>query len=187
MPATKSFRWSALLLGLGCLALLGATVRMGVGRLHGERGPAREDLARFTDQDVAVEVSYERDARGRIQLAARFTPTRRGFRLYAMELPKQGVKGIGRPTLLEISRAPTLRATGPLSADQSAGEVRSDVLGLTLPAYPPGPVTLRLPVAVETSHGATATLSVTYMACSERKCMPPVEDRHVTVRVPGTP
>ena len=63
--------------------------------------------------------------------------------------------------------------------------VQADVieeLHLSLPVYPAGPVTLRLPVRVRS--GATAELSVAYMACGGIGCQPPVTDRRVPVVLP---
>ncbi len=155
-----------------------------VARRLGTRGTStRAALADFTERDVRVEIAFEQ-ARGRGGwLRARFTPTRPGFRLYAKELPRGGLSGIGRPTLLEVVAG--LRATGPLQADRVPGEIRSDALGLRFPVYPAGPVTLSLPVTRAPSGATVAELSLTYMTCSERTCMPPVIDRRARVLLPA--
>ncbi len=184
MSATKLFRGGALLVGALVLVFGGATVAT---RLTRGRAPASLALAGFTERDVRVEIALERagGSAGESSLRARFTPTRPGFRLYAKDLPRDGLEGIGRPTLLEIVSAPGLKPIGPLRADRAPGEIRSDVLGLTFPVYPPGPVTLDLPVRLTGERPTTAELSVTYMTCSERTCMPPAIDRRVTVNVPA--
>ncbi len=47
-------------------------------------------------------------------------------------------------------------------------------------------MTLRLPVALPADSGWTETqVSVTYMVCKGSNCRPPVENRLVTVRLPG--
>src|SRR2546428_330591 len=58
-------------------------------------------------------------------------------------------------------------------------------LGLTFPVYPEGAVTLRLPVILTPKDSATAVLSVTYMACSDRICLAPVIDKRIAVRIPA--
>ena len=171
------------LAGLAVL-LAGATIAR---RLRPARGEGTHiDLASFTERDVRVEIVLEhvRGSGGHAWLRAHFTPVRPGFRLYAMELPRDGLSGIGRPTLLEIVTAEGLRAAGNLQADRAPGEIRSDVLGLRFPVYPPGPVTLSLPVTLPADGTARAELSVTYMTCSERTCMPPAIDRRVHVTLP---
>ncbi len=163
------------------LVLLAFGVVSRLGRAPADAGPRR--LAGFTERDVAVEVTLERDAGGRPVLAARFAPTRPGFHLYARELPRAGLRGIGRPTLLEIVRAPALRPAGPLQADRPSHALKTEMLGLTFPVYPEGPVTLRQPVTFTEATDRTVELSVTYMACSARACLPPQEDRRIIVRL----
>jgi hypothetical protein len=187
MSATP--RPTRIVLVVACLAVLlaGATIAR---RLQLSRAASTHtDLAGFTERDVRVAIELER-ARGsgsHAWLRAHFTPVRPGFRLYAMELPRNGLSGIGRPTLLEIVTAEGLRAAGGLRADRVPGEIRSDVLGLRFPAYPPGPVTLSLPVTLAANGAARAELSVTYMTCGERTCMPPTIDRRVRVTLPPGP
>ncbi len=170
------------LLACAGIVLAGATVAR---RLRSSRAASTVTaLAGFSERDVRVEITLEQASRSRgTRLRARFTPTRPGFRLYAKELPRAGLSGIGRPTLLEVVAG--LRATGPLRADRVPGEIRSDVLGLRFPVYPPGPVMLSLPVVPAPSGARTAELSLTYMACSERTCMPPVIDRRARVLLPA--
>jgi len=172
-----------IVLVLACLAVLLAAATM-VRRLHPARGEStRTELAGFTEGDVRVAIALERaHGSSHASLRARFAPVRPGFRHYALELPRDGLSGIGRPTLLEIVTG--LRAAGRLRADRVPGEIRSDVLRLRFPVYPPGPVTLTLPVTRAPDGPARAELSVTYMACSERTCMPPIIDRHVRVTLP---
>jgi hypothetical protein len=52
--------------------------------------------------------------------------------------------------------------------------------------YPEGPVTLRLPILLPEGEGwFDEQVSVTFMACSDGTCCPPVVGKLVTVRVPG--
>jgi hypothetical protein len=147
-------------------------------------GPRRWALTSFTARDVAVEVSVERDGAGKTWLASRFTPTRPGYHLYGKDLPKDGIRGIGRPTLLEIVGAPAMQPAGPLEADRAPGDLVVDILGLHFPVYPVGPVTLRRPVTFARPGATTAELSVTYMACTEGTCLAPAIDKRFTVAIP---
>src|SRR5881409_38358 len=83
------------------------------------------------------------------------------------------------------SSPPHLRPAGPLVADQPTIELQVAALGLTFPVYPEGAVTLRLPVILTSKDSATAVLSVTYMACSDRVCLAPVIDKRIAVRIPA--
>jgi hypothetical protein len=52
--------------------------------------------------------------------------------------------------------------------------------------YPPGAVTLRLPIELPPGNGwVDDVVKVTYMACSDRGCKAPVTGKLVPVRVPG--
>jgi hypothetical protein len=180
---TSPTRRTALVLALVAagVAVAGVRIFAGIG-VWTEQGAHRWPLARFTDHDVEVALAMERDSAGRSWITSRFTPTRDGFHLYAKELPRGGIRGIGRPTLLEVSGPSAVRASGPLQADRAAVKLAVPLLGLDFPVYPAGPVTLRLPV--EFAHRTEAELSVTYMACSERTCLAPAIDRRVAVSLP---
>ncbi len=173
---------AALVLVAGVIVLIGATLVY-----RGTRTPRRGSmrLTSFTEQFVRVDLGLECDASGKASLAARFTPTRSGFHLYAKELPRDGISGIGRPTLLELRPSNRIRKTGPLAADRQTTILRSDILGLAFPIYPAGPVTLRQPVSISLPGPIAAELSLTYMACSERTCLPPAIDRRVSVLLDG--
>jgi hypothetical protein len=73
---------------------------------------------------------------------------------------------------------------GPAAADQPSTSLYVPALAVTFPVYPDGPVTLRVPVARVPSGGHDAILSVTYMACSGRTCLPPVVDKRIAVSLP---
>jgi Disulphide bond corrector protein DsbC len=178
IPRHAIFRaaWLAAVLALASAACRGDADERG--------GPRRWALKSFTARDVAVEVSVERDGAGKTWLAGRFTPTRAGYHLYGKDLPREGLRGIGRPTLLEIVGAPGVRPAGALQADRAPGDLREELLGLTFPVYPAGPVTLRRPVTFARAGAITAELSVTYMACTEGTCLAPAIDKRFTVTIP---
>jgi len=172
------------------IAIAAAAGALGVGGTwlarRGDAGAANGPwaLRSFTARDVAVEVRLERDAAGKTWLAATFTPEKPGFHLYGKDLPKEGIRGIGRPTLLEIASSPSLRAAGPLVADRETSDLVVPELGLRFPVYPAGPVTLRRPVTLAHPGATTAELSMTYMACTEGTCLAPAIDRRFTVTLP---
>lgn len=162
------------------LALIGAGLLIGYRVLRPTPGPP---LAVIVEHGVLVEVGLERSWLGALVLVARYSPEEPGAHLYAAEMPREGVGGVGRPTLIEVPPQPGLRAVGSLYADRTPLNQQLAGLSAPLPIYPDGPVTLRLPVA---GAGGPATLSVTYMACSSAGyCLPPVVGRELTVVIPS--
>jgi len=168
---------------LAALALA-ATVA-GCAKAAADDGPRRWALASFTERDVAVQLAVERDSTGTAWLAGTFTPTRAGFHLYGKDLPPQGLRGIGRPTLLEVAGGESMRSSGPLLADRATSDLVVPELGLRFPVYPVGPVTLRRPVTFTRPGSVPAELSVTYMACTEGACLAPAIDHRVRVTIPA--
>ena len=146
----------------------------------------RWPLASFSENDVRVEISLEKDAAEQYWLVGTFTPLRAHFHLYSKDLPKSGVLGQGRPTLLEIVNSDAIRSIGPLMADRTTVEHYSQVIEQSLLVYPEGPVNLRMRVALtEGSARQASELSVTYMACSDELCLTPVIGKHISVSLPG--
>src|SRR5260221_14615528 len=83
-------------------------------------------LATFTENGVRVEITLSRDSAGDAYLSATFTPTEPAFHLYGSNLPRTGIEGVGRPTLLEIISARGIEPSGPLSASVETLEDRVD-------------------------------------------------------------
>ena len=164
------------------LAVASAVIMPGVGgaRFQSERWL----LTRFAEHEVAVEIALERDQSGKAWLVGTYTPSRATFHLYGKDLPKSGIHGVARPTLLELVSSTSIRPAGPLVADQPTVDLHVAALESTFPVYPAGAVTLRLPVTLTARDSATAELSVTYMACSDRTCLAPVIDKRIAVRIP---
>ncbi|HET6765238.1 MAG TPA: hypothetical protein VFH27_16240 [Longimicrobiaceae bacterium] len=186
-PAPRR-RFTPSALRLAVLAVLGAAglaaAYLWLGALGGDGdAPRRTALASFTEKNVVVEIALERDGSGADAITARFTPTRAGFHLYGKDLPRGGLDGIGRPTLVEIV-GPTPRRAGAMTADRPVETLNVPLLGVSFPVYPAGPVTLRQPIALPAVAG-DAELSVTYMACSDRTCLAPAIDRRIPVRLPA--
>ena len=138
----------------------------------------------FTKNDVAVEIALKKYSPERLELLATFTPTREHFHLYSKDLPRDGLAGLGRPTLLEVrSPSDVIRLTGPLTANQPPRELYYKTLDVSFPVYPEGAVTLSQPFAW-TGKMDAVELSVTYMACSDQTCLAPVIDKRFTAKFP---
>ncbi len=141
-------------------------------------------LASFTENYVSVSIGLERDSTGSTFLSATFTPPE-GHHLYSKDIPINGLKGLGRPTLLELTANSQMTALGKLTESVSAQE--PDFEPKELLVYPAGPVTLRLPVQLPSGKGwIDDEVKITYMACSAYQCKPPVEGKAVPIHGPGT-
>jgi hypothetical protein len=136
-------------------------------------------LATFTENGVMVEIVAQLKPSGQGWLSGTFTPREAGFHLYSNDLPRNGLNGQGRPTLLEIVSPGHLKTTGALQANQPTVLRAQGLL-----VYPDGPITLSLPIVWAESTSTATELSVTYMACSEELCLKPVIDKRVSVEIP---
>jgi hypothetical protein len=140
-------------------------------------------LASSSENGVDVSVTLERTSEEVILLHATFTPPD-GNHLYSKDIPITGVDGLGRPTLLELTVNSKMQALGSLG--ESVPAIELDFEYQKLPIYPAGPVTLTLPIALPPGTGwVDDVVSVTYMACNDTGCKPPVLGKIITVRVPG--
>jgi hypothetical protein len=140
-------------------------------------------LATFSQNDVEVAIQLDRDASGGFLLSATFTPLDE-FHMYSKDIPITGVDGLGRPTLLELTTDGQMKAAGELFESVPA-EV-PDFEPKELLVYPPGGVTLSLPVELpEGNDWVEDVVKITYMSCSDTGCKPPVIGKLVQVRVPG--
>ena len=148
---------------------------------------ASKVLAEFTESYVKVSIVLELGETGYAVLLATFTPTETDAHLYSMELPKEGIDGLGRPTLIELPDGARVQVAGELQESLPAeeDEVASDLPAL--PVYPAGPVTLRLPVQLPKGQGELVDdqVLITYMACTPRGCHKPVFEKLVDVQVPA--
>jgi hypothetical protein len=114
------------------------------------------------------------------RLKVLFTPPSPGFHIYSLNLPDGGVQGLGIPTRLSVSGS--LAATGSVTAGEPTRQLDIAVLGVELPVYPDGPVTLTLPV--RHADGSVAKVVVSYGACSSSACLAPVTDEAIPITVP---
>jgi Disulphide bond corrector protein DsbC len=142
-------------------------------------------LASYIDStnEVAVSIQLAHTQAGSFLLAATFTPPQ-GYHLYSKDIPKMGVNGQGRPTLLELLPHGEMQAAGTLIESAAAELPSYEPAGA--PIYPAGPVTLSLPVQLALKSGwVEDQVSLTYMACTDTICKTPTIGRVVSVRVPG--
>jgi len=100
-------------------------------------------------------------------------PDRPGFHVYSVD-PAGRSAGLGIPT--RVLLADPARSAGDMSADKPTVLLHYVALGIDLPVYPDGAVTITVPV-----HGGTGppVLLVTYAACSDSLCLPPIHDARV--------
>lgn len=136
-------------------------------------------VASFIENGVRVTLSLESDAAGMAWLSATFAPTADDVHLYSKDLPRDGVAGLGRPTRVDADQSSSVQLAGPGVANR---RVENDViaqLNVSVPTYPPGPVTLRFPV--KRNGRGPAVFRVSYMGCGTRGCLAPVTDRTMTL------
>src|SRR4051794_27288717 len=77
-----------------------------------------EALSAFTEHGVHVDIALEQDANGRFLLASTYTPIDAHVHLYSTDLPRAGLNGAGRPTLLELPAQSGVHLIGQLTADK---------------------------------------------------------------------
>jgi hypothetical protein len=149
----------------------------------------RQSLATFTENGVRIDLALEQDGNATAILAATYTPLDALVHVYSKDLPRNGINGAGRPTLLELPDQRQAQSIGPLTASQPVLLDRFATLDTAFPVYPDGPVTLRLPIKLAGSgEPASITVHITYMACSSTGfCLPPVEAKPLTLVLPPTP
>jgi hypothetical protein len=131
--------------------------------------------ASFAANGVDVTVVLAAKADGTQEVEATFSPQEPGFHLYSIDLPPEGIDGLGIRTVVTVRGG--LSATGRPTADAAVRTLRPAGLDVDLPVYPDGPVTVTLPVRrTGTDH---AEVLVSYAACSETRCLPPVTDHAI--------
>jgi hypothetical protein len=140
-------------------------------------------LVSFTENYVEVSIYLERNSAGNYFLSATFVPPD-NYHLYSKDIPITGVNGLGRPTLLELTPESHMKATGGLTESVKAQE--PDFEPKELLVYPPGAVTLSLPIELPSGGDwVNDELKITFMACSASQCKPPVVGKIVSIRIPG--
>ncbi len=139
-------------------------------------------LETFTKNSVSVSIYLSRSQDGQNALIATFVP-QEGLHLYSKDIPRSGVDGLGRPTLLELTQNSKMKATGALI--ESVPAQVPDFEPRDLLVYPAGSVTLTLPITLQSSvDQANDEVSITYMACSDVGCKAPVVDQFISLYIP---
>ena len=169
---------AVVLIGLVGLAALGVT---------GALLFARSTEARQLDYPVnqaRLAIAARTTGEDHAEIAVTFTPTVESGHFYGTSMPRGGIDGAGRPTLVELVGA-DWSADGPVVESATA---RDQVLpGFSAPfqLYPDGPVTLRLPIRrVAAGSVGPVRVALTFMVCTTSGvCFPPVERAVVDVLI----
>ena len=149
----------------------------------GGRTDSPVQLASFTENDVDVTIYLDANTNKEYFLSATFTPPS-GYHLYSKDIPLTGVDGLGRPTLLELTDDSQMRPLDELV--ESASAETPDFEPRELLVYPPGAVTLSLPIELPNAgKWVSDVVKITYMACNDNGCKAPVTGKLVPVRVPS--
>ena len=134
---------------------------------------------------ATVALAWARAEKGWLIIRAVFTPDDPGFHLYSATLPKTGIDGIGRPTLIEVAELSRYAEIGSIVADKVPKELRFELLNASFPVYPDGPVTLYLPLRplADWNPHVPIGLKLTYMTCNDELCRAPVEGAFVALTI----
>ncbi|MFJ5548118.1 hypothetical protein [Streptomyces sp. NPDC093225] len=162
--------------------LLSTAVLLSVASCTGGDDGRAADVptASFSENGVAVTLRVTGWDGAHGTLTADFVPQEKGFHLYSVDLPAQGVDGIGRPTALAVHG--TVRPHGRLTADVPVRKIHSPGTDALLPVYPDGPVTTTLPLTADGS--GAGYVSVGYALCNATEgCLIPVQDHRVPLAV----
>jgi hypothetical protein len=136
-----------------------------------DHAPAQTTTTRFVESGVEVTLRVSRTT-----VEAVYRPTRGGYHVYSIGLPQGGIDGLGVPTRLRVRGG--LIGTGPATANETPRTLDLPTLGVRLPVYADGPVTVSLPVR---RTGRTADILVSYGACSPTTCLAPVIDHRTSI------
>ena len=142
-------------------------------------------LASYTDPNnkVSVSIKLTHPKETSFFLEATFIPPS-GYHLYSKDLPRTGINGQGRPTLLELPSNSRMKSIGTLTESVGSDMVGDEPDGPLV--YPAGPVTLTLPIKLPLNSGwVNDQISLTYMACTALSCKVPTMAKLIPVRVPG--
>jgi len=142
-------------------------------------------LATSAENKVEVTISLTRNESGQFLLSATFTPQLLSLHLYSKKIPRNGVDGVGRPTLLELAEGSVLKANGELIENVVASQL-PPLDPDELLTYPAGPVTLSLPVLLPNGNNwVNDEVLVTYMVCDGQGCRAPVQRKSIAIKIPS--
>ncbi len=141
-------------------------------------------LASSSESYVEVTITLENKDNEHFLLTATFNPLVTGLHLYSKDIPKKGVDGLGRPTLLELSVNSIIKSNGALTENISAQIPPFEPKELLV--YPAGQVILSIPILLpEGNKWINDQVLVTYMACNDQGCRPPIEGKVIPIQIPG--
>ncbi|MHA6765257.1 hypothetical protein [Streptacidiphilus sp. PAMC 29251] len=166
-------RWGAAL-GSTTVAVLTPTLALALALSGCGAHRAPEPTGHATASGVTVTVTLLAASHGQRELRATFSPQQPGFHLYSIDLPAQGIDGLGIPTRLSVRGG--LTAVGKPTANQVTHLLRPAGLPTEIPVYPDGSVTFTLPVKQTGAGAQQAEVVVSYGACSESTCLMPVSN-----------
>ena len=141
-------------------------------------GPTETPLASLPEGGVFVTVAIGRG--NTPTLIVKIRPDKAGFHVYSTDLNPALTRGLGIPTRIRIVDG--LGATGAQRARPQAETLRIETLGVSLPVYPDGTVTITTRVIA--TNSARATVAISYGACSKSVCLKPVIERRLTFTLP---
>jgi hypothetical protein len=159
------------------LLLTTATVTFLAAGCTGPSRPPAAAPASADDSGVTVVVVQAVGPDGTQQVRVTFTPQQAGFHLYSIDMPPDGVDGLGVPTQVVVRGG--LQASASPVANQPVRQLRIEDLNVDLPVYPDGPVTVTVPV--HRVGNGPAQVVVTYGACSLSTCLRPVHGWVITL------
>lgn len=140
-------------------------------------------LAASTENYVTVVITLENIDNKSFLLSATFTPLASGLHLYSKDIPKTGVNGLGRPSLLELSTSSNIKAIGEI-IESTPSQIPS-FEPKELLVYPAGPITLSIPIRLpDGNKWINDQVLVTYMACNDQGCRPPIQEKVIPIQIP---
>jgi hypothetical protein len=142
-------------------------------------GRPAEHAGQATANGVTVSVTLLLASNGQRDLRVTFSPQQPGFHIYSIDLPAQGVDGLGIPTRVAVQGDLTM--AGKPTANLATRLLRMAGLPIAIPVYPDGPVTFTVPVRQTGSHQAEVIVS--YGACSESRCLMPVVGKVIRIEL----
>jgi len=152
-------------------------------RTAGSQPGGKIQLASSAENQVQVGIELENKGSNQFLLSATFTPLTPDLHLYSKDIPKTGVGGLGRPTLLELMDNSSIQKTGDLIEDVPSHIPEFEPKDLLI--YPAGPVVLSIPILITPGQPEIKEpVFVTYMACNQQGCRPPVEGKAISITIP---
>lgn len=145
-----------------------------------QAAPPQPSTATITEGGVEVTAVLRGGDDGHGELTVTFAPLEPGFHVYSTTHDSAASRGLGFRTSVLLLEGPVV--SGPWRADAPVERLEFPSLETSVEVFPNGPVRLTAPVY--RVHEGSAVLSVSYAACSEALCLPPVLDRRLALEWP---